>query len=80
MLGKKSNLSYDNVKIRYEMFRSRCLQNKKTKKPKKKKKFIKEKGCIKPLYGKKSKCVINIVPNNTKCKTFKIDKKCIIKS
>ena len=25
MLGKKSNLSYDDIKLRYEMFRSRCL-------------------------------------------------------
>jgi hypothetical protein len=86
MLGKKSNLSYNDVKIRYEMFRSRCLQNKKkSKKIKKKVKEnvkgkVKEKGCVKPLYGKKSKCVINIVPNTTKCKTFTIDKKCIIKS
>jgi len=86
MLGKKSNLSYEDVKLRYEMFRSRCLaksKNKsksKTKKPRKKKKSkVKEKGCVQPLYGKKSKCVINIVPKETKCKTFSIDKECILK-
>ena len=39
----------------------------------------KEKGCVTPLTGKKSKCVINIVPKETKCKTFKIDKRCILK-
>ena len=37
----------------------------------------KESGCTTPLYGKKSKCVINIVPQEKKCKTFKIDKKCL---
>ena len=36
----------------------------------------KEKGCTKPLYGKKSKCVIKIVPQETKCNTFQMDKKC----
>ena len=95
MLGKKSNLSYEDIKIRYEMFRSRCLSdkkknnknNKKSKNNKNNKKSknnknkrVKESGCVKPLYGKKSKCVINIVPNTKKCKSFKIDKKCIIKS
>ena len=72
MLGKKSNLTYEDVKLRYEMFRSRCLG-----KPKKKTK--KELGCVKPLYGKKSKCVINIVPKEKKCKTFNIHKECILK-
>lgn len=74
MLGKKSGLSYNDVRERYENFRSRCLSNKK---PLKKTK--KERGCTNPLYGNKSKCVINIVPKNKKCKTFKIDKSCIIK-
>ena len=36
----------------------------------------KEKGCVKPLYGVKSKCVINIVPKTKKCKSFTIDKRC----
>ena len=76
MLGKKSGLTYNDVKIRYENFRSRCLNKKKSKKIRKSKK---ESGCTKPLYGNKSKCVISIVPKTTKCKTFKIDKKCIIK-
>ena len=75
MLGKKSNLSYDDVRNRYEMFRARCINDKKgTKKINNKSK--REKGCVTPLYGVKSKCVINIVPKNKKCKTFKIDKSC----
>ena len=31
------------------------------------------------LKKKKSKCVLNIVPKETKCKTFKKDKRCILK-
>ena len=36
----------------------------------------KEKGCTEPLYGKKSKCIIKIVPKEDKCKTFQMDEKC----
>lgn len=73
MLGKKSNLTYTNVKNRYEMFRSRCVESIKKKS---KKKLKREKGCVKPFYGMKSKCVISIVPKSKRCKTFKIDRKC----
>lgn len=79
MLHKKSNLSFCDVRERYEHFRSRCTEEKpkvftfkKTTTPRKK-----EKGCTEPLYGKKSKCVINIVPQEDKSATFKMDKKCI---
>ena len=77
MLGKKSNLTYCQVRDRYENFRSRCS----IEKPKifDFKKKIKEKGCTIPLYGNKAKCVINFVPANKKCKTMKIDKKCLKK-
>ena len=77
MLGKKSNLSYCDVRDRYEQFRSRCvIENPKIFKYKENfNKTKKEKGCVTPLYGKKSKCVINIVPQEKKCKTFNIDKK-----
>jgi hypothetical protein len=37
----------------------------------------KEKGCTVPLYGKKSRCVIKIVPQEEKQETFQIDKKCV---
>ena len=43
------------------------------------KKGTKEKGCTEPLYGKKSKCIIKIVPQDEKCKTMQIDQKCIKK-
>ena len=78
MLKKKSNLTYCDVRERYEHFRARCTEEKpvifkytKTKKNKK------EKGCTEPLYGKKSKCIIKIVPQDTKEQTMQIDKKCI---
>jgi hypothetical protein len=76
MLGKKSGLTYNDIRNRYENFRSRCLTKKNIKLNKQSKR---ENGCVKPLYGKKSKCVIKIVPKETKCDTFNIDKRCIIK-
>jgi hypothetical protein len=81
MLKKKSNLSYCDVRERYEHFRSRCTEEKPKiftfKSSKAKTKSKKEKGCTEPLYGKKSKCVINIVPQEVKTDTFKVDEKCI---
>ena len=86
MLNKKSNLAYCDVRERFEHFRSRCSEEKpklfdfsrlnknKTKKGKGK---GKEKGCTEPLYGKKSKCIIKIVPQDEKVETFQMDKKCI---
>jgi hypothetical protein len=82
MLNKKSGLSYDDVRERYENFRSRCTnENIKLIKLKrviqKTRKNKKEKGCTEPLYGKKSKCVIKIVPQEEKQETFQMDQKCI---
>jgi len=91
MLGKKSGLSYCDVRERYEHFRSRCtlelpigsrsdLEIKKTlRKRKKKTRKKREKGCTEPLYGKKSKCIIKIVPKDDRVKSFQMDKKCIKK-
>ena len=79
MLNKSSNLSYCDVRERYEHFRSRCTEEKPKiftfKRSQTRKKI--EKGCTEPLYGKKSKCVINIVPQEEKSATFQMDKKCI---
>ena len=87
MLGKKSGLSYCDVRDRYEQFRSRCTEEKprvftfkrllNLKNQKTRKNLKKEKGCTEPLYGKKSKCVIHIVPQEDKVATFNMDKKCI---
>lgn len=78
MLGKKSNLSFDEVRERYERFRSRCNTKKSRKHKYKFNKTVKnkkEKGCTDPLHGKKAKCVIHIVPAEKKCNTFNLDKK-----
>uniref|UniRef100_A0A6C0BB34 thiol oxidase n=1 Tax=viral metagenome TaxID=1070528 RepID=A0A6C0BB34_9ZZZZ len=95
MLNKKSNLTYDDVRERYEHFRARCTKDTKEKKiianktrRKKSKsksksnlklnsKMKKEKGCTEPLYGKKSKCILKIVPQDKNVDTFQMDKKCI---
>jgi len=66
MLNKKSGLSYQDVKERYEHFRARCV----TETPKI------EKGCTESLYGKKSKCIIQIVPQEKDCQTFQMDEAC----
>ena len=82
MLHKKSNLSYCDVRERYEHFRSRCTDEK----PKvyqlseyitKKTRKNNEKGCTEPLYGKKARCILKIVPQEEKGQTMQIDKKCI---
>ena len=73
MLNKKINLTYDEVRQNYELFRARCLLKKEEIKLSKKNKEL---GCTKPFYGIKSKLVISIVPKYKKCKTIKIDKRC----
>jgi len=83
LLGKKSGLTYCDVRERYEHFRSRCTQDA----PKvfnfkefyRGKKGEHEKGCTEPLYGKKAKCVISIVPQEVKVPTFSVDDQCIKK-
>ena len=82
MLGKKSGLSYQQVRNRYENFRARCTESEF------KNKLIKsnhvrtikkkrEKGCTVPLYGKKAKSIIKIVPQDQSSKSIIIDKKCL---
>ena len=88
MLNKESGLTYSDVRERYEHFRARCtkkelkskifnnsnhksLTKKSIRKTKKK-----ENGCIEPLYGKKSKCILKIVPQNKKCKSFVFNNDC----
>jgi len=125
MLHKKSGLSYQDVRERYEHFRARCapqntglVDRRKTckntqmsktpsldiqgqdqgknplgqgktplgqsksplgqsKSPLGQGKNPLEKGCTEPIYGEKSKCVLKIIPQKTKCETFQMDKTCI---
>jgi hypothetical protein len=76
-LGKKSGLTYEEVRDRYENFRARCTIDAPALKVFDFKKDAKEKGCTEPLYGKKSKCVIKIVPQDEKGKTFQMDERCV---
>ncbi len=62
MLGKESGLSYAMVRETYEHFRARCVKDPKT-----------EVGCVIPFKGKKTKCILRIVPQSKKCKTFSIE-------
>lgn len=79
MLGKKSGLSYCDVRERYEHFRARCTQNDAPKifKFNTTRKNQKEKGCTEPLYGKKAKCIIQIVPQENRKPSFTVDNQCI---
>jgi len=82
MLNKKSGLTYEDARERYEHFRSRCTNDeisKKIFKLNKTAKRSKEKGCTEPLIGKKAKCVLKIIPQETRCNTFQVDQKCIKK-
>lgn len=85
MLGKKSGISYCDVRERYEHFRSRCTQSdgkklfkfNKTRKNGKGKNKNKEQGCTIPLYGKDAKCIIKIVPEEEKEPSFSVDGRCV---
>ena len=87
MLGKDIKISYNEVRNRYEAFRSRCNEkkiiediklNKIKKKTNKKNYNTKEKKCDNALYGVKGKAVIEIIPKKSKKKTF--INKCNIKN
>lgn len=77
MLGKRSNLTYDMVRERYEHFRSRCTANDSKTRGKRITMKKGHQGCTEPIYGEKSKCILRIVPQTEKCETLEIDKKCI---
>lgn len=71
MLGKEVYSTYEDIRERYEYFRSRC--------PKKEIKKV-ENGCIQPLHNVvKSKCVLHFIPkdDNINADNIVIDKKCI---
>ena len=68
MLGKKSGLSYCDVRERYEHFRARCTADQPPNI---------EKGCTVPLKGKKSKGIIQIIPQDVPCETIQIDQQCL---
>jgi hypothetical protein len=81
MLGKTIKITYSEVRDRYEHFRARCDETTSHSKIIKEQNSSKyEKGCVDALYGNKSRCVINIVPKNSKHIGFKMDSKCKAKT
>lgn len=78
MLHKKSGLTYEEVRNTYENFRSRCVVEPVKKcKTQHKTRRNKESGCTRPLYGKKAKCLLRIVPQEKETPTFEVDSKCL---
>ena len=78
MLDKKSGLSYEDIRERYEHFRARCEPGKRGGAGANRTRSRRaHKGCTVPLYGKKSRCLLQIVPNNIKTKTLRIDERCV---
>lgn len=77
LLGKKSGLSYCDVRERYEHFRARCTDDPNPRMVKLNKTKKQHKGCMEPLYGKNSKCLLKIVPQDAPTETLSIDEKCI---
>ncbi len=71
MTGKKSDKSYEETRELYENFRARCVARDG--------KSAREDGCTESLYGIRSKVQLNIVPKNTRGKTFKVNEKCKVK-
>lgn len=66
MLDKKVNISYTEVRDRYEFFRSRCNETKVIISSNNKK----EKKCENSIYGLKAQAIIEIHPKGTKKDTF----------
>lgn len=74
LLNKKSGLSYEDVRERYEHFRARCRDSSISKRVQRKTR--KHRGCTESLHKFKSKGVVKIVPNDVKCSSIDIDTRC----
>ena len=78
MLKKDNHVTYEEVRDMYEGFRSRCLTSEQKTKLQQENKEL---GCIVPKYdGTKGKCVITVVPRDTKTETFRVDDKCKLRA
>ena len=80
MLGKCTKHNYTQVRDMYEHFRARCRSKKTPRKTRKGTSKRRDKGCVNPLHGVKSKCVLRIVPKNCRSCTFSMDPRCRCKS
>lgn len=64
-LSKICDEDYKTVRDKYENFRARCSKDDK-----------KSLGCTKSFYGIKQKCVLKVVPKDSKEKSFTVSNKC----
>lgn len=71
MLGKNIKISYEEVRDKYENFRSRCSEEELIVDNN-----IKEKKCESSLYGIRSRSTIRIVPKTIKSQGLYVDPKC----
>jgi len=81
MLGKTSGLTYEEVAQRYENFRARCRPGGAPTLPRDPNGVAQstdkiENGCVEPVTGIKSRCVISIIPQSVDYPTFVMDEKC----
>ena len=78
MLNKEIVYSYDQIRNRFENFRSRCnLSDNLSDSPPIPK--LDEKGCVNPLYGVKSRVLINVVPCTVKRQAVQVDPRCNVR-
>jgi hypothetical protein len=66
----EKNIENKNEKVKIKTNKNKSKKNKTIKNIK----INKEKGCTEPLHGKKSRCIIQIVPHDKKGSTFQMDK------
>ncbi len=78
MLKKPIELSYEDVRDRYENFRARCVKDTLPKSTELVRQSTEE-GCTVPFYGQKSKCVIHIVPQTAPASGFVMDPSCAVR-
>jgi len=77
MLDKKIQITYEEVRDKYENFRARCSDKSLNKNDKIfSRKIINKKGCTEPVLGIKSKCVLRIVPKENRTETLKVSNEC----
>jgi hypothetical protein len=82
MLGKTSGLSYEDVAQRYENFRARCIEAPKPetmpicKYRQGESASAMEAGCVVPITGIRSKCIVSIVPKEVEYPSFIMDDAC----
>jgi len=80
LLHKKVNISYEEVRDKYENFRAKCSSSSNSRNNNTQKRKSSHKNtCEVPYHGVKSKCVLRIVPKDKKTETLKINKKCFYK-